>query len=120
MRKLNSLMTILVALTTEKKDEDKAQNIEETEPQSPKESKENSKEGSPQKDMQDDSQSIHEETQNSGKDDEGSNKGKEKIEHVLVSSPRQGAMLSSPKVIKPWTSRKRVPQTITPNVTRAL
>ena len=29
-------------------------------------------------------------------------------------------MLSSPKVAKPRTSRKRVPQTITPNVTRAL
>ena len=84
-----------------KKDEDEAQNIEEIEPQSPRDSRDKSKEGSPQKDMQDDSQSIHEETQNSGKDDEGSSKGKEQIEHVLVASPRQGAMLSSPKVTKP-------------------
>ena len=70
--------------------------------------------------MQEDSQGIHEETKNSGKDDEGSSKGKDQMEHVLAASPRQGAMLSSPKVTKPQTSRKRVPQTITPNVTRAL
>ena len=67
-----------------------------------------------------DNQNIHEETQNSGEDDEASNKGKEPIEHVLAASPRQGAMLSSPKVAKPRTSRKMVPQTIAPNVTRAL
>ena len=42
------------------------------------------------------------------------------MEHVLAASPRQGAMLSSPKVAKPRTSRKRVPRVITPNVTRAL
>ena len=59
-----------------KKDEDEAQNIEEIEPQSPRDSRDKSKEGSPQKDMQGDSQSIHEEGQNSGKDDEGSSKGK--------------------------------------------
>ena len=42
------------------------------------------------------------------------------MEHVLAASPRQGAMLSSPKVTKPQTSRKRVPRVVTPNVTRAL
>ena len=70
--------------------------------------------------MQGDSQGIHEEGQNSGKDDEGSSKGKDQIEHVLAASPRQGAMLSSPKVTKPRTSRKKVAQIVTPNVTRAL
>ena len=42
------------------------------------------------------------------------------MEHVLAASPRQGAMLSSLKVAKPQTSRKRVPKVVTPNVTRAL
>ena len=42
------------------------------------------------------------------------------MEHVLAASARQGAMLSSPKVAKPWTSKKRVPRVVTPNVTRAL
>ena len=42
------------------------------------------------------------------------------MEHVLVASPRQGAMLSSMKVAKPQTSKKRVPRVVTPNVTRAL
>ena len=70
--------------------------------------------------MQKDSQDILEEIQDSGKNDEKSNKGKEPMEHVLVASPRQGAMLSSSKVAKPRTSRKRVPRVVTPNVTRAL
>ena len=70
--------------------------------------------------MQGDSQSIHEGGKNSGKDDEGSSKGKYQIEHVLATSPMHGAMLSSPKVTKPRTSRNKVSQTVTPNVTRAL
>ena len=65
------------------------------------------------------SQGIHEEIQDSGKNDEQSNKGKEPIEHVLAASPRQRAMIYSPKVAKPRTSRKRVPKVVTPNVTRA-
>ena len=42
------------------------------------------------------------------------------MEHVLVASPRKGAMLSSLKMAKPQTSRKREPRVVTPNVTRAL
>ena len=42
------------------------------------------------------------------------------MEHVLAASPRQGAMLSSPKFSKPWIAKKRVPRVVTPNVTRAL
>ena len=101
-------------------DDDEAKNIEDTKPNSPEESKDISEQGRPQGDMQGDNQGIHEEGQNSGKDDDGSSKGKDQIEHVLAASPRQGAMLSSPKVTKPQTSRKKVPQIVTPNVTRAL
>ena len=80
----------------------------------------NSEEENPQREMQKDSQGIHEEIQDIGKKKGKSDKGKEPMEHVLAASPRQGAMLSSPKVAKPWTTKKRVPRVVTPNVTRAL
>ena len=60
-------------------------------------------EDSPQKEMKKDNQGIHEEIQDSGKNDEQSDKCKEPMEHVLAASPRQGAMLSSLKVAKPRT-----------------
>ena len=70
--------------------------------------------------MQKDSLGIHEEIQGIGKNEGQSDKGKEPMEHVLAASPRQGAMLSSPKVAKPQTAKKRVPRVVTQNVTRAL
>lgn len=140
-------------------DDDEAQKIEDTEPNSLEESREKFEQGSPQGDMQGDSQGTHEEGQNSPQrdtfdeeqesplaskddkqspssehpkegslekeensdnDDEGSRKVKDQIEYELATSPRQGAMLSSLKVTNPRTSRKKVAQIVTPNVTRAL